>query len=132
MAAFLFNRIYSGIITEPEMEWFRKDRESRVSKMMSRDHITLEEWEREAGGKATFQGSAPGMAELSKFLQENKRDDGPFILGSEVYYADLMVNGLVEFYRRVGDGAFEHLIESVVGLKALYDACSPWFRRNNY
>jgi glutathione S-transferase len=132
MAAFLFNRIYSQIVTEPEMEWFRTDRESRVSKMLSRDHITLEEWEREAGGKATFEASEPGMAELSKFLKEHKQDDGPFVLGSEACYADLMIAALAEFYLRVGDGAFEKLTESVDGLKELCEACSPWFRRNNH
>lgn len=100
MVAFLFNRIYSHVITEEEKEWFRKDRESRAAAMLGRDHISLEEWERETGGKASFKASEPGMAELSKFLKEYKKDYGPFILGSQVCYADLLVVGIAEFYRK--------------------------------
>ena len=133
MVAFIFNRAYSDIITDEEKEWLRKDRETRGSAMMGRDHITLEEWYREAGGKeALFKASEPGMAELSKFLKEHKKDDGPFVLGSEVCYADLIVVSVAEFFHRMGDGAYEKLIDSVDGMKELHEACRPWFERNNY
>lgn len=132
VVAWMFNRIYSEIITEEEKEWFRKDRESRGSAMMGRDHISLEEWEKETGGKGSFEASEPGMAKLSKLLRDHKRDNGPFILGSQVCYADLMVGGLAEAFRRIGDGAYEKLMESVVGLKELCESCSLWFQRNNY
>jgi glutathione S-transferase len=132
MVAFLFNRIYSNTITEEEKEWFRKDRESRAAAMLGRDHVSLEDWEKEAGGKETFKASEQGMAELSKFLKEHKQDDGPFILGSQVCYTDLMVVGIARFYRQVNDDAYDKLMESVVGLKELCEACNPWFQRSNY
>ena len=132
MVAFLFYRIYNDVITEEEKDWFRKDREGRAAIMLGRDKISLEDWEKEAGGKASFTNSEPGMAELSKFLKENKKDDGPFISGSEACYADLMVVGIARFFRQANDDAYEKLMESVEGLKELDEACSPWFQRNNY
>ena len=100
--------------------------------MLGRDQISLEEWEKESGGEASFKAAEPGMAELSKFLRVYKMDSGPFILGSEVCYADLVVAGIAKFYERVNDDAYDKLIGSTEGLKELCAACNPWFKRGNY
>lgn len=131
--AFIFRRIYSDQITDEEKDWFRNDRETRARAWLNRDHITLEEWDQEAGGAAALNGLQPGMEQLSKFLKEHKKDDGPFVLGSVPCYADLIIVGIVEAYRRIGanDGAFEKIALSVDGLSEFYEACRPWLRRNN-
>lgn len=115
MVAFVFLRVHGKVVTEGEMDWFRTDREQRACQMLGRDHISLEEWERESGGEEAFKASEPGMERLSKLLEEHKKDGGPFVLGSEPCYTDLMVVGLAEFYRRIGDGAYEKLVGSVRG-----------------
>ena len=134
MVAFIFSRVHSDIITDEEKGWFRNDRESRACAMLGRDRITLEEWDQEAGGAQAFDKLGPGLEQLSKFLKEHKQDDGPFILGSKPCYADLIVAGLLEAYRRIGsaDGVFDKLTASVDGLAEHCEACSPWLKRNNY
>ena len=62
----------------------------------------------------------------------HKRDEGPFILGSQVCYADFMAASVVEVFRRVEDGAFERMCGAVDGLKELHEGCAPWFRRNDH
>lgn len=134
MVAFIFSRVHSEIITDEEKAWFRNDRETRARAMLKRDSITLEEWDREAGGMSAIKGCEPGMEQMSKFLKEHKQDDGPFILGRKACYADLIIAGLVEAYRRIGsnEGAFEKLTKSITGLTEHYEACRPWLKRNNY
>ena len=125
MVPWFMLRVYSHLITEEEKNWFRADRERRAG-------MSLEQWESEKGGEVAWKAAEPGFQLFEKLLREHKRDQGPFILGSEVCYADLMAASLAEFYRRIEQNAYERLTGAVGGLKELCEACSPWFERNNY
>ena len=117
--------MHNNLITEPEHAWFRADRERRAGK-------SLEQWEADSGGESAWTAAQPGLERLAKLLKEHKRDEGAFMLGSQVCYADLMATSLVEFYRRIDQSLFDRLTASVDGLKELYSACAPWFERNDH
>lgn len=132
MVAFVFLRVHDRLVTEDEKSWIRNDRESRACKMTGRDKISLEEWAGEDGGTHLLEAAEPGFKRLTQLLMAHKQDQGPYICGSKPCYADLMVSGLVDFYKRLGEDAYDKLATSVEGLEQLYRACNPWFERKNY
>lgn len=105
--------------------WFKKDRERRLG-------APEEVYEREKGGEVAWKGAEPGQQQLASFLKAQKRDEGPFILGSAVSYPDFVLAGRVEFIRFIGEDNYERLVRPVEGLRELHEACKPWFERNDH
>ena len=118
-------RVHSRLVTEEEKKWFRADRERRAG-------MSLEEWDDKKGGERAWEAAKPGFELFEKLLTEHKRDPGPFILGSQMCYTDLMAASIAEFFRRIEQEAFERLTGAVNGLKELHEACASWFERNDH
>ncbi len=73
-----------------------------------------------------------GLEALSKFLTEHKRDDGPYILGSQVTYADLILVAFLESSKRTSEEIFRGIVDSHMSIDSLYKACSKWLERSSY
>ena len=95
--------------------------------------MPLDELEATRGGEAAWEAAKPGLDALEAFMGEWKVDEGPFVLGSRVSYADFVVVGLLEGFRRVGGGLFEGVVEGRGGLRGVWGACERggWLGRDD-
>ncbi len=116
-------RIGRDRIVESNYDWFQVAR----AKMFG---MPLDEWEKTRGGEQAWQAARPGLQELKAFLKESKVDDGPFVQGSEVCYADFIICSTVEALRRIGPDLFEKVMEIYDGddLRKLHEACGEWLK----
>lgn len=116
-------RIARSIVPESATEYFNSTRSARFG-------MPLDELEKAKGGPQAWEAAKPGLDELDVFLKEHKKDDGPFVLGSEVCYADFVIAALMESLRRIGPDLYEGFAEGRDELRALHEACGRWMERD--
>lgn len=58
-------------------------------------------------------------------------EDGPFVLGKEPSYADFVVVGLFECFRRCHPPTYERLMRFDERFKLLHEACGEWLVRDD-
>ncbi|KAJ5555294.1 hypothetical protein N7535_007733 [Penicillium sp. DV-2018c] len=64
---------------------------------------------------------------IIKMLKGKEGKKGPFLEGEKAGYADLVLGGMLGFFRRFEKETFERLMALGNGeLKRLYEACLPW------
>lgn len=115
--------IARNMIREADLEYWVAKREKLFG-------MPLDEFEKTKGGEAAWQAAEPGMAALKEFLAANKRDAGPFILGSQVSYGDFIIAAMLESMRRLGEGIFERSVRYDASIGQLHAACKPWFEKD--
>ena len=116
-------RIGRDMIVDESYDWFQEARGKRFG-------MPLDDLEKSKGGDQAWEAARPGIIELKEFVGAHKQDDGPFILGSKVCYADFLVASMMEALRRIGDDLYESLVK-VAGddsLRQLHEACQQWMR----
>lgn len=114
-------RVAREVLLDSSVPFFREARKKAFG-------VELEEMEREKGGEKAWEAAQPGFEELSAFLQEHKRDEGPFVLGSQVSYVDFMIAAVVEGMRRIGEDIYEGIVSREKRLAELHAACQPWMK----
>ena len=114
-------RIARDVLLESSVAWFRAAREAAFG-------MTLDEMERTRGGEQAWEAAEPGFEELKQFMREHKRDEGPFVLGSQVSYVDFVIAALIEACRRIGSDMYERFIGYDESFRALHEACQPWMQ----
>ncbi|TDZ16441.1 Glutathione S-transferase-like protein ustS [Colletotrichum orbiculare MAFF 240422] len=112
-----------SIIEESTVPTFNNSREKRFG-------MTLEELERARGGEQAWKAAEPGMSAMKNLLTSRKMDEGPFILGSQVCYADFILVASLETLRKAGNGMFERFLEWDSCFRDLYEACLVWFEND--
>ena len=83
-----------NVLREPSAPWFAADRERRFGK-------TLDEYERDEGGDAAWDAAQKGLESLKLEMKQQKKDDGPFVLGSTVSYGDFLIAAIFTWLERV-------------------------------
>lgn len=116
-------RIARDLVTLDSQEYFYKSREAMLG-------MPLEQAERERGGEQAWKAAEPGIKELGDFLKAHKKDEGPFVLGSEVCYADFVVASLFETLSRIGKDIHEKLMSYDENFVKLHEACKPWMEKD--
>lgn len=118
-------RIGRNVIIESSVDYFQEARAKRFG-------MSLDELEKEKGGDPAWAASRPGMEELNAFIAAQKKDEGPFILGGELCYADFVVAGMVEALRRIGEDLYEKMREMAgpKGVMEVHAACGRWFEQD--
>ncbi|KAJ9608693.1 hypothetical protein H2200_006464 [Cladophialophora chaetospira] len=108
-------------LNTPSAEYFTKSREKSVGK-------SLDEYAQ--GKEQAFEDVKPFVKELGGWFAENS--EGPFLLGKEVSYADVMVLGWLRMLDRLG--VVDRIFEAEGGgkLKEAYEAAGKWFERETY
>ena len=112
------------LLQEPSRSWFAKDRESRIG--MPLDVVT-----QKVGGEVGWQKADPLLRRLKDLLGLNKRDSGPFILGSKLSFGDLIIVALFEGLRKVASGEHDRLMKYDTSFQELYEASKPWTERDD-
>jgi len=93
--------------------------------------MPLDELEATRGGEQAWQAAKAGLDDLEALMGQWKVDAGPFVLGSEVSYADFVVVAMLEGFRRVGEELFERIVEGREGLRGVWEACGEWLERDD-
>lgn len=112
-------RIGRNLITTSSIPTFEKTREKLFG-------MSLTDLERTKGGEKAWQAAEPGFVATKAILNEHKKDDGPFILGSQVCYADFVIAATFLAAKRAGHDMFDRIISWDSCFKALYEACEAW------
>ena len=107
------------ILNERSASWFAEDRKRRWG-------ITLDELAEKNGGEKAWASAVPVMTRLKAFLTENKRDQGPFILGSTPSYGDLYIIALFQAAEVVSKGMYEKIVGFDQAFRDLHEAGRKW------
>lgn len=116
------------VLPERSSKFFAEDRAKRFG-------MPLEDLAANYGGDPAWQAAeAPGgsLEQLLNVLTKHRKDEGPFVLGSQVSYGDFIVAGLFESYKTIDSKAYERLISFDKSFKDLHEACQPWLQRDDH
>lgn len=112
--------IARNVIPESTVPYFAASREKIFG-------MSLEELEKTKGGEQAWIAARPGFAAMKALTVDHKQDDGPFIRGSQVCYADFVLLAGLEALKRAGDDMFEKAVAAEPELKEYYAAAGDWF-----
>lgn len=116
-------RVARDVITESSALHFRELRQKAFG-------MSLDDLEASRGGEDAWKATGPGFEELRAVMREFKRDDGPFILGSEVSYGDFLVVALLESQQRIGSDLGERFLAVDESFGRLLEACKPLMEKD--
>ncbi|CZT16037.1 related to putative glutathione S-transferase [Ramularia collo-cygni] len=122
MLKVIYPAIARNIIKEEYLDSWLAGKEPKLG-------MSMQEFEA-SGGESAWKAAEPGFVALKEFLASNKKDKGPFILGSQVCYGDFIIAALLESVRIIGDGLFERFVGYDEQLRELHEACGEWFVDN--
>lgn len=107
-------------------EYFAEDRAKRFG-------ISIEDLSKYKGEEQWEAGEVPGgnFDQLKDELTKHKRDEGPYVLGSQVSYGDFVLASLFESCERVDKQIYDRLMGFDPSFKQLHEACRPWFQRDD-
>lgn len=112
--------VQGNLLNPPSADYFRRTREPRFGK-------TLEELAK--GADEAWETSKPHIKEIAAMLRED--DSGPYFMGKEVSYADIVVVSWMKMFERIGQ------LEGIMDVDkeafgAVYKGCQNWLERDSY
>lgn len=114
------------IVAPEDIQWFKEDRARRFG-------MTIEDaFETEKDRAPFYEAAKPGFESCAKVLRDHKKDDGPFILGSEPSYADFYLVAFTQMFERAGGKWLEeYLNEAPPEVRELHEACQQWAKKQD-
>ncbi|KAF2726334.1 hypothetical protein K431DRAFT_214246 [Polychaeton citri CBS 116435] len=94
--------------------------------------MSMQDFAKEKGGEAGWEAAQPVLKKFAEELNRHKVDEGPFVLGSEVSYADFIAAGMFEWMRKIDAKYYGMFMEIDSSLKRLHEACKPWMERDDH
>ncbi|KAL8678370.1 MAG: hypothetical protein Q9186_005264 [Xanthomendoza sp. 1 TL-2023] len=85
-----------------------------------------EKGEEEEEEEKAWEDVVPLVREMGQVLRSKKDEEGPFILGKEVSFADFVLVGWMVFLRRCGEGVWERFVGIEPGFGRLWEGCLGW------
>lgn len=92
--------------------------------------MSLTELERSKGGDVAWENAKPGLDKLAVLLTGQKKDEGPFIQGDRVCYADFLLVAMFETLKRVDRDLFNKVVAYDKSFSTLYEASAEWRERD--
>lgn len=95
--------------------------------------MPLDEYERQLGGEKAWIEALPALLEITSLLKE-RQTEGPFFLGKDISYADIIWMGALIFLKRVDETVFQELLDRTEGRdvhERFFEACEPWTKRDS-
>jgi glutathione S-transferase len=118
----------SQLLNPPSAAYFRRTREARFSSTLE----ALRDDPDKGGGKA-FELMAPHLEKVAELYRKNQ--EGPFLEGKEVRYADLVVVAWMKMFDRLGRLEEVLAAQEKVGegkeLRGLWEASQRWLERDD-
>jgi len=115
-------RVPRNILRPGSIEYFERTRAVHFG-------MTLAELGKQTDEEAVWAEAEKGLRKLGEMLE---RKGGPFLGGEEVGYADLVVVGGLEIFKRVEGRLFERVVRMEPRLGRLYEACGKWLERDDH
>ena len=112
------------LLQEPSKSYYVESRERRSG-------MTMSEMTKEFGGERGWQKADPFLQMLKALFESNKRDNGPFILGSKPSFGDFIIVALFESFKKLAQGVYDRLLEYDTSFQDLNEACRPWTERDD-
>lgn len=113
-----------GLLRSRSADYFAADREKMLG-------MPIEQYSYKKIGRHVFEEVAPHVQEMAKMLRDN--ESGPWFLGENVGYADLVVVSWMRYWSEIG--VLKDVVRSgseVETLRALYAAAAPLLERDAY
>lgn len=117
-------RVSRDVLVESTVPLVNAGREKRFG-------MTIDQLAAMYDEEKTWKAVEPGFGEMKALLTEHKRDDGPFILGSQVSYGDFVMVALFEGLRRIGEDLWEKVVGWDESFKHVYEACKPYMEKDD-
>ena len=117
--------VWRNVLREPSASFFAKDRHRRFGK-------TLDQLEREDGGDKAWAAAQIGLESLKLDMKQHKKDDGPFLFGSNVSYGDFLITAIFTWLERADSRIFEKFVGYDESFRRVYEACGPWLERDGH
>lgn len=118
-----FPAIMRNILPDKIVPHWRAKREAQFG-------CTMEELEASRGGEQAWRAAEPAFDAAERLLKEHKKDEGPFLLGSQVCYGDFVLAGMAESMPRIEPVFHDRVVKGVPGLLELHQACSEWLKKD--
>lgn len=115
------------VLTKDAAIWFEEDRKQRYG-------MSLDELSALKGGEEMWKAvRAPDgvLEKLKDCLTKHKKDSGPFVMGSQVSYADFVIAAMFECFERCDTTSYQKIMSYDQSLKDLHQACRPWLQRDD-
>ncbi|KAK5174519.1 uncharacterized protein LTR77_001599 [Saxophila tyrrhenica] len=96
--------------------------------------MTLKEFAAVKGGEQAWKTAAePGGAaeKLGDLLTKHRKDEGPFVLGSQPSYGDFVAASFFDCFERCCKEDYEKMMALDARFKPLHAACRPWLKRDD-
>ncbi|KAJ5082396.1 hypothetical protein N7532_011439 [Penicillium argentinense] len=113
------NQVPKRILNDASLDYWYKTRHEFCG-------MPVEELEKTQGGEKAWNQAEPVLREVTALLKQN---EGPYLLGSTVSYADLVWASVLLFSERIGPDFFEEALKRTGDRKAhldLLDAVRRW------
>jgi len=111
------------VIVESSVPYFLESRGKRFG-------MSIEKLEQEKGGEQAWKAAEPGFKLITALLTEHKKDDGPFILGTQMCYADFIIAAMAEGIRRVDKSTYERCLSYASRFGEVHEACKQWMEKD--
>jgi glutathione S-transferase len=115
-------------LSEASIEYWTRTRTARLG-------MPLDELEAQRGGRRAWEEAAPAFRAVTAMYREGA-NEGPFLAGKEVQFADFVWIAYLLFWRTIGeDDLFQELLKSTGDPELhlrLLTAAEPWSSRNDH
>jgi glutathione S-transferase len=105
-----------GLLDDRGAEYFKRTREAKFGPL---DAI----WE-DKERQAESMGKAPGLVRKLASVLEPYAHEGPFALGKDRSYVDILLVSRLEYIRLCNKGLYDSILLKEPALKRLYESCS--------
>ncbi|KAL9062898.1 MAG: hypothetical protein Q9157_008557 [Trypethelium eluteriae] len=118
----LVARVPRVLLNPASTEYFETTRAERFG-------MSLEEYEREKGGRKAWDAAHPKLKEIAAMLKEK---GGPFLDGQQVSFADFALVGFLRFVQILNQPLYTHFMETYPEFGTLYDSSKQWLERDDH
>ena len=114
------------LLNDRSAEYFERTRAARFGMSLS------ELAKSEKAGENAWKNAEPGMKDLKSLLNEN--NDGPYILGKEVSFADFVVTGMWAFLKLLDKNGdlYDRAMKFDPSFSEHMNACQKWLERDDH
>ena len=118
----LWPMIPKKILNPVSATYFEETRHKRVG-------MPLEELGRTSGGERAWKEAEPALKALDELYKKHK---GPFLLGEDMSFGDLIYAGALHYFGLLGDGIYERVVSIAPSLKPLHEASKVLLERDDH
>lgn len=117
-------RIPERLLNPRSAEYFEETRAQRFG-------MSLKDLSQSDKAKNAWTNADPGLQELKGILTENK--DGPYVLGKEPSFSDLVIAGWVAMMKILDEGGdlFDRYLKYDKVFSEHYEACKKWLEKDD-